>query len=109
MAIAGRFATAQCKAPTVKGVSMPAKKKLTLDSAARYEIRIQGALDESWKEYLNAVTLEVQNRPNESPVTIAICEFTDQAALTGALSYVYNMGLPLISVKCIGIEPDAPA
>jgi hypothetical protein len=88
---------------------MPAKKKLTLDSPARYEIRIQGTLDESWKEYLNAVSMEVQNQPNEPPVTIAICEFIDQAALTGALSYIYNMGLPLLSVECIGIEPDAPA
>jgi hypothetical protein len=104
----GRFPIAQCKAPTIEGVSMPAKKKLRLDSPARYEMRIQGALDDSWKEHLNATTLEVQNRPGESPVTIAICEFIDQAALTGALSYVYNMGLPLISVKCIGIMPDAP-
>lgn len=88
---------------------MSVKKKLTLDSPARYEIRIQGALDESWKEYLNAVLMEVQGRPDEPPVTIAICEFIDQAALTGALSYVYNMGLPLLSVKCIGIEPDGSA
>jgi len=88
---------------------MTAKKKLTLDSPARYEIRIQGALDESWKEYFSVVTMEVQNRPDEPPLTIAICEFIDQAALTGALSYVYNMGLPLLSVECIGIELDAPA
>jgi len=88
---------------------MTAKKKLTLDSPARYEIRIQGALDESWKEYFSVVTMEVQNRPDEPPLTIAICEFIDQAALTGTLSYVYNMGLPLLSVECIGIELDAPA
>lgn len=88
---------------------MSGKKKLMLDSPARYEIRIQGALDESWKESLNAVSMEVQNQPNEPPVTIAICEFSDQAALTGVLSYVYNMGLPLLSVECIGIELDAPS
>jgi hypothetical protein len=93
----------------VKGVSMPAKKKLTLASPARYEIRIQGALDDSWKEYLNAVTIEVQSQPDESPVTIATCAFTDQAELAGALSYVYSMGLPLLSVACIGFEADAPA
>lgn len=88
---------------------MPARKKLSLDSPAKYEIRIQGVLDESWKEYLSAVTIEVQGQPDAPPVTIVICEFIDQAALTGALNYVYNMGLPLVSVKCIGIEPDAPA
>jgi hypothetical protein len=88
---------------------MPAKRKLTLDSSSRYEIRIQGALDESWKEFLNAVTIEVRSQPDEPPVTIAICEFIDQAELAGALSYVYSMGLPLLSVQCIGIEPDTPA
>jgi hypothetical protein len=88
---------------------MPAKKKLTFDSSARYEIRIQGSLDESWKDCLNAVTIEVQSRPDEPPLTIAICEFIDQAALTGALSYIYNMSLPLLSVTYIGVEPDAPA
>ena len=87
---------------------MPAKKKLTLASPARYEIRIQGALDDSWKEYLNAVTIEVQSQPNESPVTIATCEFIDQAELAGALSYVYGMGWPLLAVTCIGIQPNAP-
>jgi hypothetical protein len=88
---------------------MPAKKKLTLASPARYEIRIQGVLDDSWKEYLNAVTIEVQSQPGETSVTIATCEFVDQAELAGALSYVYSMGLPLLAVECIGIEPDAPA
>ena len=88
---------------------MPAKKKLTLASSARYELRIQGALDDSWKEYLNAVTIEVQSQPDEAPVTIATCEFIDQAELAGALSYVYSMGLPLLAVACIGIEPDVPA
>jgi hypothetical protein len=88
---------------------MPAKKKLRLDSSARYEIRIQGVLDDSWKEYLNAVTIEVLSQPDEPSVTTATCEFIDQAELAGALSYVYSMGLPLLSVECIGIEPDAPA
>jgi hypothetical protein len=97
---------AKRKASTVKGVPMPAKKKLTFDSSATYEIRIQGSLDESWKDYLNAVTIEVQSQPDEPPVTVAICEFVDQAALTGALSHVYNMSLPLLSVKYIGVEPD---
>jgi len=88
---------------------MPAKKKLTLASPARYEIRIQSALDDSWKEYLNAVTIEVRSQPGETPVTVATCEFVDQAELAGALSYLYSMGLPLLAVECIGIEPDAPA
>lgn len=88
---------------------MPSKKKLTLDSPATYEICIQAVLDESWKQYLSAVSMEVLYGDDELPVTVLICEFIDQAALKGALTYVYSMGLPLLSVKCIGVEPDTPA
>ena len=88
---------------------MSAKKRLTLASPARYEIRVQGALDDRWKEYLKAFTIEMQSQPGEPPVTIATCEFIGQAELAGALSYIYDMGFPLLSVTCISIEPDAPA
>jgi len=88
---------------------MPDKQRLTLASSARYELRIQAALDASWKDNLNAVTLEVENCAGEPPVTRLICVFVDQAALRGALSYIYAMGLPLLSVTCIDIEPDNPS
>lgn len=88
---------------------MSAKEKLTLASRVMYEIRVQGALDDGWKGYLKALTIEVQRRSDEAPVTFATCEFIDQAELVGALSYVHDMGLPLLSVTCISIEADAPA
>lgn len=85
---------------------MPTKNRLKLDSPARYMIRIQGTLNDSWKEYLNAITIEVQSQFDEPPVTVAICEFVDQAELASSLSYLYSMGLPLLAVECIGFEPD---
>lgn len=88
---------------------MPAKQRLTLASSARYELCIQAALDASWKDNLNAVTLEVENRDDEPPVTRLVCVFVDQAALRGALSYIYAMGLPLLSVTCINVESDTPS
>jgi hypothetical protein len=35
-------------------------------------------------------------------------EFQDQAALAGALNLLYDLGLPLLSVGCIGFEPNRP-
>ena len=87
---------------------MPNRKGLRLDTSARYEIRIQGYLGERWEHCLDAITVEVQGGPDEPPVTVVICEFIDQAALAGALSCLYDMGLPLLSVECIGIMPDTP-
>ena len=83
---------------------MPSNKGLTLDTSATYEIRIQGYLGESWSDYMTAVNIRVQNQPNEAPVTVVTGEFQDQAALAGALNLLYSLGLPLLSVACIGFE-----
>ncbi len=88
---------------------MPIRKGLKLDTSARYEIRIQGYLSEQWEDCLDAVEVEVRCVPDELPVTVVICEFIDQAALAGALSCLYDMGLPLLSVECIGFESDEAA
>jgi hypothetical protein len=82
--------------------SMPATKGLTLDASATYTIRIQGYLGESWIDYLDGVSIQVQSRPDEAPVTVVTGEFQDQAALAGALGFLYDLGLPLLSVECIG-------
>jgi hypothetical protein len=85
---------------------MPATEALTTDSAARYEIRLQGNLDQHWADYLDTVSIRVECQPGAAPVTVVTGEFQDQAALAGALSFLYELGLPLLSVECIGVAPD---
>lgn len=88
---------------------MQTNKGLTVDSSACYVLRIQGYLDERWSEYMGGVAIRVQSQPNEPPVTVVTGDFQDQAALAGALSLLYDLGLPLLSVECIGFEPNKPA
>lgn len=88
---------------------MPPTKGLTLDTSATYRIRIQGYLDKSWIDSLNGANIQVQSQPGEAPVTVVTGEFQDQAALSGALGFLYDLGLPLLSVDCIGIEPNKAA
>lgn len=85
---------------------MPATKALTTDSAAKYEIRLQGNLDQRWADCLDTVSVRVENQPGAAPITVVTGAFQDQAALAGALSLLYDLGLPLLSVACIDIEPD---
>lgn len=87
---------------------MPNRKGIGLDTSARYEIRVQGYLGTRWEDCFDAIAIEVRDGPDEPPVTVMTCEFIDQAALTGALNCLYDMGLPLLSVECIGIMPDTP-
>lgn len=88
---------------------MSRRRRITVDSPATYEVRVQGHLDTSWSEYMGDVTIRTDSQPDESPVTVVTGEFQDQAALTGALNLLYDLGLPLLSVACIDRPDGLPA
>jgi hypothetical protein len=74
-------------------------KPLSIDDSAIYRIELQGALDRSWQDFLGE--MEIQVRPGDSGpgVTILTGLVADQAALSGILSFVYDLGMPLLSVS----------
>lgn len=78
---------------------MKSKKRITADSPASYELRFQGSLDQRWSEYMGGAEIRVDSPPDQAPVTVITGEFQDQAALAGALNLLYDLGLPLLSVK----------
>lgn len=84
---------------------MSASKKLTIYHPAVYKIHLQGALDKSWSDRLNGMSIKTSTDENDYPVTTMSGELLDQAALMGVLNSVYNMGLPLLSVECIEVNP----
>ena len=80
---------------------MTTQNSLRLDTTARYEIRIQGYLDRSWFERMASADFQVEHSPDGASVTVFTGEFVDQAALTGALNLLYDLGFPLLSVQCL--------
>ena len=74
---------------------------LTLETAATYEIRIQGTLDRSWCDRMGDAEIRVQKSQDSAPVTVLTGQFVDQAALAGALNLLYDLGFPLLSVQCL--------
>jgi len=79
-------------------------ERLTIDSRAKYKIRIQGYLNERWSDRMGGATIEAHNDSAEAPVTELTGEFQDQAALAGLLSTLYDLRLPLLSVECVDIK-----
>jgi len=79
---------------------------LHLDQPATYRIRVQGRLDQSWSGCFGAMELAVEWDDDGAPVTALCGTVADQAALQGLLSELYSLGLPLISVQCIGKVED---
>ena len=82
------------------------KHKLSLDRPAIYHIKVPGALDERWLGWDEDFIIKVESNDNELSTTTIIVT-VDQAALQGLLRRLYSLGLPLISVSCIGIEKYA--
>ena len=73
-------------------------RRLSMDASLECTIRIEGALDASWSDYLGGLCVRAPAPGSQ------VCELSgrllDQAALLGALVTLYDLGLPLISVSC---------
>ena len=81
------------------------KQKLSLHQPVCYEITVPGVLDERWLESGGGIKLSIERTGEDSPITILTGEF-DQAALHSLLRLLYSLGLPLISVICVGGAGD---
>jgi hypothetical protein len=60
----------------------------------RYEIRVEGALDESWSTWFD----NLQIVANERGETVIVGAVADQAALHGLLRRIRDLGLTLLDV-----------
>ena len=74
----------------------------TASEAGRYEIRLKGHLDNRWASWFDGLTLT--NCADGSTVIHGIV--VDQSALHGLLQKVRDVGLPLISVTRVNIDPS---
>ena len=61
----------------------------------RYEIRIQGHLDDKWADWFEGLTITREDNGE----TLLTGPVVDQAALHGLLRKVRDLGMPLLSVS----------
>jgi hypothetical protein len=71
-----------------------------------YQIKINGALDQTWSAWLGNVEICSELAGNEGVITTLTVNLTDQAALFGILDQIRDLNLKLISVNAWG-EEDA--
>lgn len=64
---------------------------------ARYEIRVDGALDGRWADWFGGLQVN-----SEGPQTVITGAVADQPALHGVLDKIRDLGLCLISVRRLG-------
>jgi hypothetical protein len=75
---------------------METKPTLTLDQPAPYRLRLQGRVSANWQDWLKDPTVNF-----EEDQTVVTGIVRDQAALFGLLSFVRDLGVPLVSVEFI--------
>ncbi|WP_167043395.1 hypothetical protein [Salinibacterium sp. ZJ454] len=68
------------------------------DGQLRYEIRLDGHLDERWAEWFEGLSI---TRDGDGTTALS-GPVTDQAALHGLLGRVRDLGMTLVSVNVIG-------
>ena len=73
----------------------------SIGSAATYQIRVIGQINENWATRLGGLTIISSKEADQQIVTSLQGDLVDQAALFGVLMTLYDLRLPLISVKCL--------
>jgi len=71
----------------------------------RYEIRVQGHLDDRWEAAFEGLTLTRE----PGGTTVLAADVEDQAALHGILRRIRDLGMPLVSVARVAVEPGSPS
>lgn len=74
--------------------------KLTLYQPLTYQIKVPGVLDKKWLDWNGGLRVTIEGERNGVPVSVLTIT-VDQAGLQGLLRYLYSLGLPLISVRCV--------
>jgi len=90
---------------------MPPKydgKHLKLWTPATYRIEVEGILDENWAGSLAGMRISSRKRADQSTVTTLTGRLKDQAMLTGVLNGLYELHLPILSVKILSENNGDP-
>jgi hypothetical protein len=69
-----------------------------------YQIKLNGALDKSWSDWLGGATITSEFTENGTVFTILTLDATDQPALFGILDRIRDMNLLPVSVELIVTE-----
>lgn len=79
--------------------NLPARKPIPFDRPGTYRIKVLGQIDLTWIDYLQGLTICQVTEEADSHVTTLEGELSDQAALAGVLSTLYEMHLTILSVE----------
>src|SRR5829696_1253895 len=84
----------------------PAAARSVGSMTVRYQLRVEGVLDAAWSAWFDGMEVAGDERGRQTTITGPVA---DQAALHGLLAKVFDLGLPLISVRRLPPRVTQPA
>lgn len=75
------------------------EKKFGFSKKAIYQIEVEGVISADWSERIRGMKIILMQRKNNKPISILTGEVADQSALAGILKTLFELHLPVISVK----------
>ncbi len=76
---------------------------VNMQGPAVYRICVQGQLAADWSDRLEGMNITRSDKPGGGARTVLVGRLPDQAALSGLLSTLYELHLPVLSVECLEI------
>lgn len=77
-------------------------QSISLNSQNRYEIKIAGHADDSWREWFGDAQIKVASLNDHIQVTTFTNLVMDQAGLVGLIRRLHGLGIVLLSVRLTG-------
>ena len=71
-----------------------------MDQPTTYRIRVHGELGPEWSAWFEGLTVD-----RSASETVVTGDLPDQAALHGLLARIRDLGLHLVSVETVEVEP----
>ncbi len=66
-----------------------------------YTIKVEGRLQPAWSDWFSGMEISVTDNETAVAITTLVGPITDQAALRGILTRIWNLNLNLISVNLV--------
>jgi hypothetical protein len=81
-------------------------QSISLNSQNRYEIRIYGQADDSWRGWFGEAQVRSETLADGVETTTFSNVFMDQAGLVGLIRRLHGMGIVLLSIQQVDRKHD---
>lgn len=78
------------------------------DQIMTYRIELKGRLEMDWSAWMDHLAVTYRNEDAYACITVLTGPIRDQVELHGLLARIRDLGLTILSMRCLGMAGDIP-